>query len=239
MAPALYIVPVPLSTKAGAVSNCISTGVLKIVHSLRHFLVENAKSSRACLKAFEHPGPISELSIVELQDHRDEVWTWLSDGHSVGVMSEAGYPCTADPGEEVVLQAHNRGFEVIPLVGPSSLIMALAASGLGGERFTFHGYLPRTGPELQRSLKKIERSSRQEGTSEIFIETPYRTPWLMQQLVENLHESTTLCIASELTTPDQIVMTKSIGAWRDSVPKELKRNTVFIIVAPSLRRKST
>ena len=204
---------------------------------LRHYVVENAKTARADLKRMQHPVPLWELSIETFPQHPatadlDRLLTPAINGHDVGVMSEAGCPGIADPGALLVRRAHELGITVRPLVGPSSLLLALMASGLEGQRFAFHGYLPAREPERGRRIMELEKESRSLGQTQLFIETPYRNIVLFQALLKLCAPGTLLCVASDLTLPSEAVATHRIAEWREKVPPQLERRpAVFLILS--------
>ncbi len=231
----LYLVPVSLGESGP--DAILPAEVLRIARSLRHFIVENAKSARAELKRIGVEHPIREIDIRELprepkQAELDALLAPLVAGGSAGLMSEAGAPAVADPGALLVRAAHAKNIRVAPLVGPSSLLLALMASGLNGQSFAFHGYLPVREPERSRRIAELERESRREGRTQIFIETPYRNAALFAALLEACRPDTLLCAASELTTDRESIATMPIDAWRAApVPSLEKRPTVFLLLA--------
>lgn len=204
---------------------------------LRHFIVENAKTARASLKWMEHPVPLRELAIEQLPDPLtaadiERLLAPLGEGHDIGLMSEAGCPGVADPGALLVRRAHERGITVKPLVGPSSLLLALMASGLDGQRFAFHGYLPQRDPERSQRIQALEKESRLKRQTQLFIETPYRNDALLAALVSTCQPDTLLCLASSLTQGDEQVTTRRIGEWRRLAGAGTsKQPTVFLMLS--------
>lgn len=204
---------------------------------LTHFVAENAKTARAELKRLGHPIPLRELAIEQLPESLaageiDRLLAPLADGHDLGILSEAGCPGVADPGALLARRAHERGFRVRPLVGPSSLLLALMASGLDGQRFAFHGYLPQKEPERSRRIAELEKESRQQRQTQLFIETPYRNGALFQALLAACRPETLLCVASELTLPDEAIATRRVADWRrQAAPTLDKRPTVFLLLS--------
>jgi len=185
----LYLIPVPL----GPVSPeaCLPPDTLAVARRLDHFVVERAKTARAHLKAMGHPLPIQSLNIEELNEHTPAaaiaaLLAPLKAGHDVGLLSEAGCPAWADPGAALVMAAHRENIPVLPLIGPSSILLALMASGLGGQRFTFHGYLPAKEPERSQKIRELEKTARKENATQLFIETPYRSAALLDALATTL-----------------------------------------------------
>lgn len=231
----LYLLPVALGeSQPEAV---LPEDVRRIAASLRYFIAEKAKSARAELRRIGVAGPLRDLVIRELprEPGREDLAALLAPllaGEAGGLMSEAGVPAVADPGARLVQAAHELGIRVVPLVGPSSLLLALMASGLNGQCFAFHGYLPVREPGRSRRIAELERASRRERRTQIFIETPYRNAALFAALTENCSPDTLLCLASELTTSRETIMTKRVDAWRAGPPPALdKRPTVFLLLA--------
>lgn len=204
---------------------------------LKHFVAENAKTARAELKRIGHPTPLRELAIEQLPASPvpadiDRLLAPLLAGHDTGLMSEAGCPGVADPGALLVRRAHELGIAVKPLVGPSSLLLGLMASGLDGQRFAFHGYLPQREPERSRRIAELERESARQNQTQLFIETPYRNAALFQALLAACRPATLLCLATDLTLPAETVKTRNVADWRRSPPPDLdKRPTVFLLLS--------
>lgn len=204
---------------------------------LTRFVAENAKTARTELKRLGHPTPLREIAIEQLPERLtpadiDRLLTPLAEGHDLGLMSEAGCPGVADPGALLARRAHEKGIRVQPLVGPSSLLLALMASGLDGQRFAFHGYLPQKEPERSRRIADLEKESRLHRQTQLFIETPYRNGALFQALLATCRPETLLCVASHLTLPDEAIATRRITAWRRLPPPALeKRPTVFLLLS--------
>jgi 16S rRNA (cytidine1402-2'-O)-methyltransferase len=215
----LYAIPTPLG---GSPADCLSESSIKKIRGLRHFVVEDAKSARAFLGALGMP--VRELVIEEVGDNR-------LAGNDIGLLSEAGCPAIADPGAKLIEAAHAAGYKVVPLVGPSSIVMALMASGLEGQRFAFCGYLPRETDERKKRIKELENRSRREKETEIFIETPYRNDALLAALLETCAETTRLCVAADLTLPGEAIRSETIAAWRRSPTPPGKRPAVFLLLA--------
>ncbi len=231
----LYLIPVSL----GPASLDITTpaDVAARARSLSYFVVENARTARAELKRFEHPAPLRELDIRELPDKPgpadlDALLAPLLGGVDAGLMSEAGCPAVADPGALLVRRAHEKGVRVVPLVGPSSLLLALMASGLNGQSFTFHGYLPVDEEARKRRLRELEAESARFSRTQLFIETPYRNERMFEALRSTCGPETRLCIARDLTTADEWIVTRRIADWKCAPAPELsKRPTVFLLLA--------
>lgn len=230
---ALYLVPVTLG---GAPAEVLPSPALEIVRSLEDFVVEDAKSARAFLSACGMPKPLRELRFSQLNEHTAPadvpgLLAPLRDGRALGMLSEAGCPAVADPGAALVAAAHEAGFTVAPLVGPSSILLALMASGLDGQRFAFCGYLPRDATARASRIKELEARSRRERETQVFIETPYRNDALAAALVEACSPATRLCIASSLTLPEESIVTRKIADWRRKPPAVGRRPAVFLLLA--------
>ena len=227
----LYLIPIPIAEEA---NGTIPTETIEVIHSLRHFTVENARTARRFISSTKPPYQLPEVTVNEIPKHDktnpDHLLAGILDGIDFGVMSEAGCPGVADPGSELVAWAHQRGIPVKPLVGPSSLLLALMASGLNGQSFTFHGYLPRDKRDLSQKLGKLERDAIKYGTAQLFIEAPYRNGQIVEAATSSLKPSTMLTIAIELNSTHEFVRTLSIQSWRKATLPELhKRPAVFII----------
>lgn len=211
----------------------------EIACRLKHFIVENAKTARASLKWLGHPVPLRELTIEQLPDplvfrEIERLLQPLLAGHDIGLMSEAGCPGVADPGALIVRRAHELGIPVKPLIGPSSLLLALMASGLDGQHFAFHGYLPQREPERSRRIAELEKESRLKRQTQLFIETPYRNTALFDALLAACRPDTLLCVATDLTLPEERIATRSIDAWRRPADTDFsldRRPTVFLLLS--------
>jgi 16S rRNA (cytidine1402-2'-O)-methyltransferase len=235
----LYLLPVPLTMTpdAATLSAALPAATLAKARELRHFVVEQAKSARAVLKLLHLPVPLQELSLAELNEHTPEtalrhLLAPLLQGHDLGLMSEAGCPAIADPGARLVALAQCRGLRVVPLIGPSSLFLALMASGLNGQRFAFHGYLPVKAKERERAIHELEKESRARQQTQIFIETPYRNQALFAALLQYACPDTRLCLATDLTLPEESIRTHTIRDWQNRPsPNCNRRPTVFLLLA--------
>jgi 16S rRNA (cytidine1402-2'-O)-methyltransferase len=224
----LYAIPTPLGAAAAA---ALPAPALARVKSLRHFVVENAKGARAFLKdAGVDPKAVRIEELNENSGIQDLIRP-LRDGDSIGLLSEAGCPAIADPGAKLVEAAHAAGIRVVPLVGPSSIVLALMASGLEGQRFAFCGYLPREAPARAKRIRELEARSRRERETQIFIETPYRNDVLLAALLEGLSGETALCVATDLTLASESIRTQSVAAWREARHPIGKRPTVFLMLS--------
>ncbi|MFA9438501.1 SAM-dependent methyltransferase [Uliginosibacterium sp. sgz301328] len=231
----LYLIPVGLGPSD--VASTQPAGVAAVLGKLDCFIVERAKTARAEIKRLGHPAAIQSLTITELPERLDgrtldELLAPAREGRDIGLMSEAGCPAVADPGALVVRRAHERGIRVAPMVGPSSLLLGLMASGLNGQSFAFHGYLPVAAGERTQRIKQLERESAKLQRTQLFIETPYRNDAMFDALLQACEPSTLLCVARALTTSDEWVSTRSIGAWKKSSRPDLARQpTVFLLLA--------
>lgn len=231
----LYLVPTPLGAGGDQV---ISESTLEIIRGLTVFVMEHGKVGRQALKEFGLKARMQQCRFFELNKFTrpDELPEFLEpalkEGLDVGLMSDAGVPGVADPGAEVVMVAHRAGIEVVPLVGPSSILLSLMASGMNGQRFLFHGYLSAKRPQLAKDLKSVERDSRQRKETQLFIEAPYRNDAMLETAKEALHPSTMFCVACDLTLPNQFIKTQTIGQWKkDKTPDLHKRPTMFLLLA--------
>ena len=229
----LYLIPSPLGDYEPA--EVIPEGTLRVLKGLQTFVVEETRTARRYLSAAGLKGHIAELEFHELNEHTApaevEALLPLFDKGDVGLISEAGLPAVADPGAALVALCHRHGIAVIPLAGPSSLMLALMASGLDGQSFAFRGYLPAKTDERRAAIRRCEKDSTALKQSQIFIETPYRNDSLLVDLLEQLSPATRLCIAADITLPDAYIRTDSVSGWRKNKPVIGKRPCVFIILA--------
>lgn len=227
----LFLIPVPLAEEA---LDSLSPYVMATIHRLRHFVAENARTARRFIRTTDPPYRIEELSIDEIGKHDPGdpavLLAPLFEGFDVGIMSEAGCPGIADPGSSLVRFAHQNGVKVIPLTGPSSILLALMASGLGGQQFRFHGYLAPKRDKLTADLRRLESISGQESTTQIFIETPYRNTQVMETAMLVLNDNTLLSVAVDLTSPSEWIRTMPVREWKEAeVPDLHKRPAVFCL----------
>lgn len=228
----LYLIPAVLGE--GAVEDVLPTGTLEVLRRLEHYVVEDAKTARAFLKRAGHPQPLQTLSLRLLNEHtRNAAVTDLLEpllaGNDCGLLSEAGCPGVADPGAALVRAAHECGIRVRPLVGPSSILLAIMAAGLNGQRFTFHGYLPVNAGERARRISELERQSQRDDAAQVFIETPYRNIALLDALTQSCRPDTLLSIACDLTDPQEEIATRRIDEWRKRRPSLDRRPAVFAL----------
>ena len=233
----LILFPVPIGADELALS--LPEGNLGILGTCHTFIVEELRTARRFLKKAGFPHPIDDTVFLELNEHttHEEIGDYLDAaerGENIGLLSEAGLPCVADPGAMITKVAQRRGIEVVPLVGPSSLMLALMASGLNGQCFAFTGYLPVKAPARREAILTLERTSARLHQSQLIIETPYRNDALLADLLETCRPDTRLCIAANLTCPDELIRTHRIADWRPLVRQGFtigKRPCVFVILS--------
>ncbi len=230
--PILYLIPVLLDETS--IEQVIPAFNIQLVSDLKFFIVENIRTARRFLKKCNPDININSLTFFELNKHtyKKEISGFLDPmktGNSVGVMSEAGCPGVADPGADVVAVAQQKGYKVVPLVGPSSIIMAIMASGFNGQSFSFHGYLPIDSNERINKIKQLDARSYSENQTQIFIETPYRNNKLAEDILQHCKPKTKLCIASNITSENELIVTKSIKDWKGNLPDLNKKPTVFLL----------
>lgn len=227
----LYLIPTPLGDYKP--ETVLTPSTLQIVGGIKLFFVEELRTARRFLSAAGHKGHIDELELYEINEHssREDIerLSCLLGERDAALISEAGLPAVADPGAILVELAHANDVEVVPQVGPSSLFMALMASGLNGQCFAFNGYLPVKPDARRQALSEIERISRQRNQSQIIIETPYRNDSLLSDILKYCTPGTRLCIAADITLPSQFICTRNVALWRKAVPVIGKRPCVFIL----------
>lgn len=228
----LYLIPSPISQEN--IDWVLPVAVQQCVAELRYFIVEHPKTARQFLKQIGSKQPLQALQMQILNEHTSskelpELLKPLLEGSDVGLLSEAGCPAVADPGAELIRLAHKRNIAVTPLVGPSSILLALMASGLNGQRFAFHGYLPVESVARAGKIVELEKLSISLRQTQIFIEAPYRNQKLLEQLVSVCRDTTELCIASHLTFSSEMIATKSVREWRNSLPDINKIPTIFLL----------
>ncbi len=228
----LYLIPSTLGDIAPL--EVLPISIKRAIEDINNYVVENEKSARRFIKKISPRKHQSNLRIQVLNKYTEpqEIPSFLLpclDGFDVGVLSEAGCPGIADPGAEVVRIAHEKNIRVIPLVGPSSIVLAMMASGLNGQNFAFNGYLPIDAPERKKEIKRLERLSIEKQQSQLFIETPYRNDKLFAELLRSLSIKTLLCIASDITLPTEFILTQSVRDWKNNNVELHKRPTIFII----------
>lgn len=233
MRSALYLIPVTLGETT--IEQVLPSYNHEVIMGIRHFVVENIRSARRFLRQTDKAFPIDECTFFEMGKHADEkqfsqYLKPLREGKSVGIISEAGCPAVADPGADIVKIAQKEGLQVVPLVGPNSMIMAVMSSGLGGQSFAFNGYLPVDASDRAKRLKNLESRAWSEGQTQLFIETPYRNEKMFQALLNTLRPQTHLCIAAGITTADEYIRTHSISEWKKTrLPDLSKIPAIFLI----------
>lgn len=231
----IYMLPCPISEQRD-VWDVLPKSNLEVINSLDYFIVENIRSARRFLSRAGIERKIDQLEFVELNEHTSKVEDVermlrpILEGRSAGVISEAGVPGVADPGADIAALAHRHGVRVVPLVGPSSILMSVMASGLNGQSFAFVGYLPIKDGERARRLRELERRVREERQSQLFIEAPYRNVKLYETLVSTLSPTLRLTVATDITSPEEFILTLPIAEWRKrGVPEIAKRPTIFLL----------
>jgi 16S rRNA (cytidine1402-2'-O)-methyltransferase len=230
--PALYLIPVTVGDEPP--ETVLPARVFEVVKQLDYFIVENERSARRFLRKAGVMREFQEVKFFILNKHTppESLASFihpLKNGAPVGLLSEAGVPCVADPGNEVVKLCHQNGVRIVPLTGPSSILLALMASGFNGQNFAFHGYLPIQLPALKSKLKSFEEAVFKENQTQIFIETPYRNNKLLEIIAANCHPELLLCIAVELTGQNEMVKTKAIKSWKNKLPDLHKKPAVFLL----------
>lgn len=226
---------IPVNISDAPLQNAIPTGNLEIVKGLKHLIVENVRTARRFLKRWDRSFDIDSITFYELNGHTDQamVGEWLAPlrrGESMGVMSEAGCPAVADPGCLPVSLAQREGLRVVPLVGPSSILLALMGSGFNGQGFCFNGYLPIGEQERASALRNLEAESRRRNLTQIFIETPYRNNGMVRFLATHLAPTTMLCVAADITDPDrESIVTMPAAKWKNVTENYDKRPAIFLI----------
>jgi len=228
----LYLVPNTLGNPDTTVT--IPEGIKGRVSDISLFIVENLRNARRYLKSLNREINIDALTFFELNEHTsaEEIPSFLDrveQGLDAAIISEAGVPGVADPGAEVVRIAHEKGIRVVPLTGPSSILLALMASGLNGQSFCFHGYLPVKRPERIKKIKELELKVIRSGETQLFIEAPYRNDGLLADILDSCQASTRLCIAADITLDSEFIFTKTSGAWKKKKPALHKRPVLFLI----------
>lgn len=229
----LYLIPTTLGDNE-TIHRVLPEYNIGIIHSLDVFIVENLRTARRFLKKAGHPTAIDDMTFYELGKHTpaDTIQSFLNpllQGKSVGLLSEAGTPCIADPGADIVNIAHQLKIESVPLVGPNSIIMALMASGFNGQNFTFHGYLPVEKSDLIRRIRQMETNINKSDQTQIFIETPFRNRKLYDALLGNCLKNTKLCVATDISLPSEKIKTQTISGWKKETVDLHKKPTVFLL----------
>ncbi|MDL2224343.1 SAM-dependent methyltransferase [Bacteroidales bacterium OttesenSCG-928-M06] len=228
----LFLIPVTLGDNN--IDKVLPSYNKEIIHSLQYFIVENVRSARRFLKQTDSSIDIDSLTFFTLNKHtsKEELSGFLQpilEGYSIGIISEAGCPAIADPGADIVAIAQQKDIKVIPLVGPSSILLSLMASGFNGQSFAFQGYLPIDNIQRIKSLKQLESRIYGEQQTQLFIETPYRNNKMVEDIIKNCKGSTKLCIAADITLESEFIKTKSIAEWKKGVPDLSKRLCIFAL----------
>ncbi len=231
----LYLIPVTLGDDN--IAQVLPVLVVQLAQQLEFFVVENEKTARHFLSTIKTVKPVRELTLLTLNEHTldKDVAALLAPliaGNDVGIMSEAGCPGIADPGAKLVELAHRKGIKVVPLVGPSSILLGLMASGLNGQQFTFLGYLPIDKSARSLRLKEIEKRSQLQNETQIFIETPYRNGHMLEAILASCNGNTKLCVACNVSLPTELILTKTVADWKKSpLPDLHKQPTVFLLLS--------
>lgn len=228
----LFLIPTPLGDND--YKNVIPEYNINIIHGIEIFIVEEIRTARRFLRKVGYTKNFEEVIFLILNEHTQagEISDYLNEipkGKNIGLLSEAGCPAVADPGSQVVAMAHEKNIRVIPLTGPSSIILSIMASGLDGQHFTFHGYLPVKQNERIQKIKELDRSLRNKSHTHIFIEAPYRNKQIIESLLSTCSDSTRLCIASNITMNDENIVTKTISDWKRIKPDPGKKPTVYLL----------
>lgn len=228
----LFLIPASLGSEN--IQAILPANNSEVVNGLDMFIVENLRTARRFLRAAGYLRPFDEVQFYFLNKHSSdddlpEFIQMMLNGRNIGLLSEAGCPCIADPGHEVVLLAHQNGIPVVPLVGPSSILLALMASGFNGQQFAFHGYLPIDKTERARKLKQIELAAWKDSQTQIFMETPFRNNQMMAAMMEILRPDTLLCVACDLTLTSEFIKSQPVGNWKKNMPDLHKRTSIFLL----------
>lgn len=232
METALYLLPVTLGETP--LESVLPRRNFEVIAGIRHFIVENVRTARRFLRQVDSQFDIDGSQFFELNKHTSpqDISGFLAplyEGKPMGVISEAGCPAVADPGADVVAIAQRKGFKVVPLVGPSSIILSVMASGFNGQSFTFHGYLPIKPDERARKLRQLEQRIYNDNETQLFIETPYRNDKMIEDILKNCRQQTKLCIAANLTCDDEYVRTLTVREWRGKIPEISKKPCIFLL----------
>lgn len=230
----VYLVPTVLSADA---LFSIPAYVTAIVQQLSVFYVENERTARRYLKALDRNINIDALQLLIMNENQPPdlalAKKLLLEGKDIGVLSEAGCPAIADPGNLIVQVAHSINARVIPMIGPNSMLLALMASGLNGQNFQFAGYLPIKPPERTKMIRELEQESEKKNQTQLFIETPYRNNQLMKDILDNCKDYTKVCVAADITAPTEYIKTKTVKEWKQQIPDLHKRPAIFLLLAAS------
>lgn len=228
----LYLLPTPIAKRKENL--VLPEHTVQVIKKLNCFIVEKAQTAQSFLQWINHPTPLYDIifRVLNKKTPEQEIFSFIKllNEQSVGLMSEAGAPGVADPGSILVRIAHERGIQVVPLVGPSSILLALMASGLNGQQFTFHGYLPINEFKRTNKIQELEKDSLKTSYSHIFMETPHRNKNLFDLLLQRLRPSTKLCVAVGITSREEFIKTKSIKKWKDSKQPDLEKKPVLFLI---------
>ncbi|NCA77786.1 MAG: SAM-dependent methyltransferase [Alphaproteobacteria bacterium] len=228
----LYLIPALIAQSD--VEEVLPEGTLKIIRNLTHFIVEEERTARRFLISVGQTKRIDDLYLLVFNEHSDDAEAeqlirYAIDGYDVGLLSEAGVPCVADPGSVIVKAAHRQGIRIIPLTGPSSILLALMASGFNGQNFVFHGYLPKEKQQRIRKIREIEKEIRKGNQTQIFIETPYRNHQVVETLLQTCRPETLLCVAAGMTGPDEFIQSRKIREWKGAGLNIHKVPAIFLL----------
>ncbi|MDQ1772081.1 SAM-dependent methyltransferase [Labilibaculum sp. A4] len=227
----LFLIPTTLGDTE--IDQVIPNNIQQLIPDIKHFIVENIRTTRRYLKKVNQDINIDDLTFYELNKHTSpkDISTYLDAiaDHDMGIISEAGCPGVADPGADVVKIAHTKNIQVVPLVGPSSILLSLMASGFNGQNFAFNGYLPIPSNERSKKIKHLDHRSLSEGQTQMFIETPFRNMKMLEDLLQNCSPATKLCIAADITLESEYIKTMSVQAWKNNLPDLHKRPAIFLI----------
>ena len=228
----LYLIPTTLGDCN--IDDVLPMSINRTINFIDIFIVENEKTARKCIKSTNPEKVQADLKLFSLNKHtlvneHSKMIQPCIEGKNVGLMSEAGCPGVADPGAVIVKLAHEKGIQVVPLVGPSSILLAIMASGMNGQSFTFNGYIPIDKSEKKIYLKLLEKTSQEKNQSQIFIETPYRNNKMLEDIIQALQPSTHLCIAADITLPTEYIKTMKVAEWKNAMVDLHNRPTIFII----------
>ena len=233
MSAKIYLVPNLIAPDTA--DQVVTNQVRQAIKEVDHYLVENVRNARRYISSLKIK-PVEPLQFTLLNKHTspkeiEEMVQPLKEGYSVGIISDAGCPGIADPGSLVVAWGHKHGIPIVPLVGPSSILLALMASGMNGQSFEFRGYLPIESSERKKAIKQLESESLKISKTQIFMETPYRNQALFEDLLRHCHSQTRLCVARDLTSHNQFIATRSVAQWKSSLPDLHKKPTIFLMQA--------
>jgi len=230
----LYLIPNTLGSTD--LSKILPQGNLDIIMTIKDFIVEDLKMARRFLSKAGWRGKIETLNFYVLNEHSrlKEIKDHLQraeNGHHIGLLSDAGTPCVADPGADIVAMAHKKGIQIVPLVGPSSILLSLMASGFNGQNFSFLGYLPRDRKPRENTIKDLEKKSYKLNQTQIFIEAPYRNNHMLESLIKTCAPTTKICVARDITLEEELIISQTVAEWRQQkqLPELHKRNTIFLL----------